>query len=149
MCHHLSKSVKMASKCTCISLNIGHGDLVFGMQKDVPHRNYNNHSKTKCAQNCVNVPSNLSKSAKMASKCACISLNIGHGDLVFGMQKDVPHRSYNNHSKTKRAQNCRNVPPNLSKSAEKGQKMVNYWPYLPKYRSHWPGFLHANWYCPK
>ena len=95
----------------CISWNIGHGDPIFGVQMKAFFIINNHQVRRKCAFNWQNVPPNTSKSAKITLFSPYISLNIGHSDLLSGMQIDVPNTIHNHHTRRIWAYKWQNVPP--------------------------------------
>ena len=121
-----SKRAKITQSLPCISRNIGHGDLVSGMKIDVPNIMNIHHTQRSVVKKCQNVPPKHSKRAKTTQPLPYISLNIGHGDLVSGMQIDVPNIMHIHHTRRSCAKKCQNVPPKPSKRA----KITQFLPYI-------------------
>jgi hypothetical protein len=87
------------------------------------------------------MPPKSSKSAKMTLFSPYNSLNIGQGDLLSGMQIDVPNTIHNHHTITI----CTYKWQNVASKSWKMAKTDVFWPlYLPKYRSWWPTFWYTN-----
>ena len=119
-----SKRAKITQFLPYISLNIGHGDLVSGMQIDVPNIMHIHHTRRFCVKKCQNVPPKPTKRAKTTQSWPYISLNIGQGDLVSGMQIDVPYIMHIHHTSRNCKMKWQTKPP-------KGSKLPNFFSISP------------------
>ena len=122
-----SKTVKITKFLPYIALNIGHGDLVSGMQLAVPNIMYIHHTSGTWKQKWLQEKGKPSKWVKITNVLANISCNIGHGDLVSGMQIDVPNIMHIHHTRKSFVTKCPNVPPKTSKRV----KITQFFPISP------------------
>ena len=114
MPQNLSKTVTIIQFLPYIALNIGHGDLVSGMQLAVPNIMYIHHTSGTWKQKWLQEKGKPSKWVKITNVLANISCNIGHGDLVSGMQIDVPNIMHIHHTWRSCVKKCPNVPPKFT-----------------------------------
>ena len=122
-----SKSSKRHKKTyilTYISLNIGHRDLIFGRLMDIFNTINNYHIWRFCNQNCQNVPPKSSKTSKNDIFLTYISRNIGHSDLIFCMQIDIPNTINNYHTQRFHDQKWQNVPPKFTDDGRQTKTIV-------------------------